>query len=85
MMATMPTIQWLLYSDNGLAPYGRRLTLVAHKELADRLDQIESRIKRKLEAQDDVILDVLATIRQLMAPPEPKRKRPIGFVTTDEK
>jgi hypothetical protein len=25
----MPTIQWLLYADNGLAPYGRRLTMSA--------------------------------------------------------
>ena len=63
----------------------QRDLLVAHKELAHRLDQIESRIERKLEAQDDVILDILGTIRQLMAPPEPKKKRPIGFVTTDEK
>ena len=23
-----PTIQWLLYADNGLAPYGRRLTIL---------------------------------------------------------
>ncbi len=31
------------------------------------------------------IVEILAAIRQLMAPPEPKKKRPIGFVTPEEK
>ena len=63
----------------------QRDLLIAHKELARRLDQLESRIERKLEAQDDTIFEILDTIRQLMAPPEPKKKRPIGFVTPEEK
>ena len=59
--------------------------LVAHKELARRLGQLESRIERKLEAQDDIIFEILAAIRQLMAPREPRKKRPIGFITPEEK
>ena len=62
----------------------QRDLLVAHKELARRLDQLESRIERKLEAQDDTIFEILEAIRQLMTPPEPKR-RPIGFVIPKEK
>jgi len=63
----------------------QRDLLIAHKELARRLDQLESRIEHKLEAQDDIIFEILGTIRQLMMPPEPKKKRPIGFVTPEEK
>jgi hypothetical protein len=62
----------------------QRDLLVAHKELARRLEQLESRIERKLEAQDDIIFEILGTIRQLMTPPE-NPKRPIGFVTPEEK
>jgi hypothetical protein len=62
-----------------------RISFIAHKELARRLDQLESRIEHKLEAQDDIIFEILGTIRQLMMPPEPKKKRPIGFVTPEEK
>jgi ATP-dependent Clp protease ATP-binding subunit ClpA len=58
--------------------------LVAHQELARRFEQLESRIERKLEGQDDIIFEILDAIRQLMAPPE-KPKRPIGFVTPAEK
>lgn len=62
-----------------------RELLTGHKELAKRLDQLESRMERKLMAQDETIVEILAAIRQLMAPPEPKKKRPIGFVTPEEK
>lgn len=62
-----------------------RELLAGHKALAKRLDQLESRMERKLMAQDETIVEILAAIRQLMAPPEPKKKRPIGFVTPEEK
>ncbi len=60
-----------------------RDTLVAHKELAKRLDELEARIERKLSTHDQAIGGILDAIRQLMAPPEPKKKRSIGFVQND--
>ena len=48
-----------------------RQILAANKELAKRLDALE----KKYDAQFKVVFDA---IRQLMTPPEPKR-RPIGF------
>jgi hypothetical protein len=61
-----------------------RDALIAHKELAKRLDELESRLERKFATHDQAIAGILSAIRQLMAPPEPKR-RPIGFVTSAEK
>lgn len=48
-----------------------RRMLASHTELARKLDAME----KKYDAQFKVVFDA---IRQLMAPPEPKR-RPIGF------
>ena len=48
-----------------------RRILASHAELARKLDALE----KKYDAQFRVVFDA---IRQLMAPPEPKR-RPIGF------
>jgi hypothetical protein len=53
-----------------------RELLSSNKELARRLDQLE----KKLDSHDQVIGGLVSTIRQLMAPPQPKR-RPIGFIT----
>ena len=61
-----------------------RDTLIAHKELAQRLDQLEARIQRKLVTHDQAIAGILDAIRQLMAPPA-QRKRPIGFLTPKQK
>jgi ORF6N domain len=60
-----------------------RDTLVAHKELAKRLEELESRLERKLTTHDQAIAGILDTIRRLMAPPEPTKKRRIGFVQND--
>ena len=60
-----------------------RDTLVAHKELAKRLDELESRLERKLATHDQAIAGILDAIRQLMTPPEPTKKRRIGFVQND--
>ena len=62
-----------------------RDTLIAHKELAKRLVELESRIERKLSAHDQTIAGILDAIRQLMMPPEPPKRRPVGFVTLEEK
>ena len=54
-----------------------RLILASNNELARRLDQLDAKTDAKFKA-------VFEAIRQLMTPPEPK-KRPIGFLTPKEK
>ena len=49
-----------------------RQLLASHESLARKLDALE----RRYDAQFKV---VFAAIRELMSPPEPKKKRPIGF------
>jgi len=61
-----------------------RELLTSNKELSQRLDELESRIERKLETHDQAITGILHAIRELMKPTETK-KRPIGFVTLEEK
>lgn len=51
-----------------------REMLSTHKELAHKLAQLE----RKIERHDDEIKLIFDAIRQLMTPPEPKRRK-IGF------
>jgi ORF6N domain len=58
--------------------------LASNKELAKRVDELEKRIVRKLDTHDQAISEIIKTIRQLMNPPEQK-KRPIGFVELQEK
>lgn len=54
--------------------FGRlRQILATHKELAQKLEQLE----KKYDSQFRVVFDA---IRQLMEPPPPKPKRPIGFI-----
>ena len=62
-----------------------RDTLIAHKEFAKRLDELESRIERKLSSHDQAIAGILDAIRQLMTPPELPKRRPIGFINPQEK
>ena len=52
-----------------------REILTNHKELSLRLKELEMRI----EKHDDAIGAIFEAIRQLMAPPLEKPKRPIGF------
>ncbi len=51
-----------------------RQLVLSHKELAGKLDQLE----RKFAGHDDTIRQLVAAIRQLMAPPDPPAK-PMGF------
>ena len=55
-----------------------RQMLASNAELARKLAALE----RKYDAQFKVVFDA---IRELMAPPEPKKKRPIGFAPWGEK
>ena len=52
-----------------------REMLSSNKKLAHKLNELE----RKLTTHDHAITELIEAIRQLMAPPEPKKKRPIGF------
>lgn len=60
-----------------------RELLASNEDLAHRLDDLEARIEKKLSRHDEAIAGMLAAIRQLMAPPEPKR-RGIGFVIDED-
>jgi hypothetical protein len=46
-----------------------------HKELSRKFDELE----RKVSSHDQAITGLINAIRQLMSPPETKKKRPIGF------
>jgi hypothetical protein len=57
-----------------------REMLTSNKELAKKLEELE----RKLQTHDQAITGILNAIRELMRPPEPPKKRQIGFVQTDD-
>lgn len=58
----------------------RELAL-AHKDIGHKLDELE----RKVAGHDQAIGGLINAIRELMAPPEPKKKRSIGFAPWEEK
>lgn len=68
-----------------------RVLAITHSELAKRLAELEDKTDL-LETQHDVfsrntriqLRQVFDALRELMTPPEPP-KRPIGFVTPEEK
>lgn len=53
-----------------------RQMIATNKDLARRLDEMEVRYDRQFKA-------VFEAIRELMTPPEPPRKRRIGFLSGD--
>jgi len=55
--------------------------LASHKDLARRLEEHE----KQLASHDQAIAGLVNTIRSLMAPPEPPKRRSIGFVVTDDR
>lgn len=69
-----------------------REVLASNTELAKRLDDLEQATEARA-MQHDVfarntrvqLKQVFDAIRELMTPPEPQKKRPIGFVTGEEK
>jgi len=58
-----------------------REMLASHKELAQKLRELEQRIAN----HDTDIQAIVSAIRQLMAPPEPPPKRRIGFGVEEPK
>jgi len=62
-----------------------RELLISNRALADKLDQLEARLERKLTTHDAAIAAILSAIRELMRP-TPPRRRGIGFTADlDEK
>jgi hypothetical protein len=68
-----------------------RETLAAHKGLAAKLEELEQKTEALALRHDTLaantraqLRQVFDAIRELMSPPEPKR-RPIGFITPEEK
>jgi phage regulator Rha-like protein len=58
-----------------------REMLSSNKKLAHKLNELE----RKFATHDQAITELIEAIRQLMAPPETKKKRSIGFAPWDDK
>ena len=58
-----------------------REMLSSNKDLAAKLNELE----HKLESHDQAIVGILNAIRELMKPPQPAKKQPIGFVTEKRK
>ena len=56
-----------------------RTFLATHKDLAEKLAELE----RKLESHDEQIVAIIDAIKRLMAPPGPADKRRIGFHAED--
>lgn len=57
-----------------------REALVSHKQVAQKLDELE----RKVSSHDQAIAGLIDAIRKLMAPPT-QSKRPIGFTANIER
>lgn len=60
-----------------------REALATHKELTKQLNELESRLEAQAHHPRLRHRGVLEAIRQLMAPPEPRKKHRIGFVQTN--
>ena len=58
-----------------------REMISGHKELAQKLNQLE----RKVGAHDKAIAEIINAIRELMTQPDEKKKRPIGFAPWKDK
>lgn len=52
-----------------------REVLSSHTQIAHKLEELE----RKIATHDETITSIIQAIRQLMEPPEPPKRRPIGF------
>jgi hypothetical protein len=53
---------------------------VTNQELAEKLDELDRRVSK----HDKAIAEIIEAIRLLMAPPDPKKKRSIGFAPWKE-
>jgi hypothetical protein len=63
-----------------------RQTMTANKALLEKLQALENKLTKRLDAHEQAIVHILAELRKLMEPPllpEPKRRR-IGFHREEE-
>jgi phage regulator Rha-like protein len=63
-----------------------RQTMTANKALLEKLEELEKKLTKRLDAHEQAIVYVLGELRKLMEPPllpEPKRRR-IGFQREEE-
>ncbi|MDE2089805.1 MAG: ORF6N domain-containing protein [Gammaproteobacteria bacterium] len=63
-----------------------REMLVSNAELARKLERLEHKLTvhdGQLTTHDEAIAAVLSALRELMAPPEPPKKRRMGFIQND--
>lgn len=58
-----------------------REMLAGNKELAAKLGELA----HKVDSHDQAIAGLINAMRELMRPPEPAKKQPIGFVTEKQK
>ncbi|MBL0037691.1 MAG: ORF6N domain-containing protein [Nitrosomonadales bacterium] len=58
-----------------------REVLASSKELTAKLNELE----HKVDSHDQAIAGLINAMRELMQPPEPQKKRSIGFVNHEEK
>jgi hypothetical protein len=58
-----------------------REMLAGNKELTAKLNELA----HKVDSHDQAIAGLINAMRELMRPPEPARKQPIGFVTDKQK
>lgn len=56
-----------------------REILAEHLELKRRLDRLEQRVARGFHDNEQELQAIRFVIQQLMKPPEPKPKKPLGF------
>lgn len=56
-----------------------REILAEHLQLKRRLDRLEQRVARGFQDNEEALQAIRFAIQQLMEPPEPKSKRPLGF------
>jgi len=52
-----------------------REMVAANAQLAAKLEELE----RRLDSHDEAIVDLFAALKQLLEPPEPPKRREIGF------
>jgi ORF6N domain len=52
-----------------------REMVAANAQLASKLEELE----RRLDSHDEAIVDLFAALKQLLEPPEPPKRREIGF------
>ena len=52
----------------------------SNEELARKIDELDCRVSK----HDKAIAEIIEAIRQLIAPPSPNEKRPIGFASWED-